>query len=245
MAVYYTIPKLVSDKTLLIEGEEAHHINRVMRLKSGDFLEVVDGIGNGYRAEISSIKKGKVECKIHTRTRKLCEPDNYITLASGISTGSKFDDIIVRGTELGISRFIPILSDKGKIKKLDESSQKRRLTRWQKVAVAALKQSGRSVLPDILPPHEFGAIIEHLENLGDFMVFDPSGDLNINDFKSTDEISSYTIMIGPESGFAPDELEFARERNIPIYSFGKRILRTENAGPSIAAVLMYLLGELR
>jgi len=245
MPVFYTSPELVNDDTLRIEGEEARHISRVMRFGPGDAVEVVDGRGNGFRTEIVTIGKKKVECKILTRTRRAGEPDNFVTLASGLSTGSKFDEIILRGTELGVSRFIPLITEKSKIKTLDSSAEKRRLSRWQNVAIAALKQSGRSIVPEIVPPLEYPNLYERVENPGRLLLFDPAGEDNLSGFTPSAEIANYTVIIGPESGFSPAELNLAREKNVSIFSLGKRILRTENAGPSIVAVLMHILGEFR
>lgn len=245
MPVYYTPPDLVDENSLNLEGEEAKHILRVMRMRPGDALDIVDGEGNCFRGEILSIGKKRVECKILTRTRKAAEPDNFVTLASGLSTGSKFDEIIVRGTELGISRFLPLITDKSKIKQLEGAAEKRRLNRWRKVAIAAMKQSGRSVLPEIVPPMAFAEIFERLEKPGEIILFDPRGEAGPDSIKAGDTIARYTLIVGPESGFSPQELTHAGERNVSIISFGQRILRTENAGPSITAVFMNILGEFR
>jgi len=245
MPVFYTPPELIAGDSLNLEGEEARHISRVMRLGTGDSVEVVDGEGNGFRTEIVSIGKNKIECKILTRTRRSGEPDNFVTLASGLSTGSKFDDIIQRGTELGVSRFIPLLTEKSKIKALESSAEKRRLKRWRKVAIASIKQSGRSVIPDIYAPIEFPYLFERIENPGRFILFDPSGEESIDSFEPSEEIANYTAIVGPESGFSPMELNLAREKRVSIFSLGKRILRTENAGPAIIAILMHILGEFR
>jgi 16S rRNA (uracil1498-N3)-methyltransferase len=245
MPVFYTPPVLIKNDFLRLEGDEARHLARVMRLGLGDAAEVVDGIGNGFRTEIVAIDKAGVTCKILTRTRRAGEPDNFITLASGLSTGSKFDDIIQRGTELGVSRFIPLITEKSRIKALDSSAEKRRLDRWRKVAIASLKQSGRSVIPDIALPMEFPYLFERIENPGRLIMFDPSGELNLDSFQPSEEIANYMAIIGPESGFSPVELNLAREKEVAVFSLGKRILRTENAGPSIVAILMHILGEFR
>ncbi len=245
MPVFYTPPELITDDLLVLEGEEARHIQKVMRYGIGDAIEVVDGIGNGFRAELLSIRKGKIEAKILTRTRRLGEPGNFVTLATGLSTGSKFDEVIQRGTELGISRFIPIICDKAKIKNLDARSESNRLSRWRKVAIAAVKQSGRSLIPQILPPMEFPYLFERAENTGRKFLFDPGGEFVLDKFTPSEETSVYTLIVGPESGFSPAELTHARERNVDICNLGKRVLRTENAGPTITAIFMHILGEFR
>ncbi|MCP4704903.1 MAG: RsmE family RNA methyltransferase, partial [candidate division Zixibacteria bacterium] len=122
MAVFYTDKKNVEDDSLVISGPEAHHISKVMRLTKGDALGVVDGIGNYYRCEIEKKSKGKLDCSIISRTRNFGEPTSFVSLASGLSVGSKFDTIIQQGVELGISRFIPLITEKSKMK-LDDPSR--------------------------------------------------------------------------------------------------------------------------
>jgi 16S rRNA (uracil1498-N3)-methyltransferase len=245
MPVFYTQPENVHADSLEISGEEGRHIHRVMRLGKGDPLTVVDGIGNGYRCEISKICKGKITAGIISRIRNLGEPSVHMTLAAGLSTGSKFDDLIQKGTELGVSRFIPLLTDKSKLT-LDKGSRlTNRLRRWKKVAVASMKQSCRSVLPEIESPVEFASVLEHFSDLGERLLFDPSGDETIYNLKPVVGNNRYTIFIGPESGFSHGELTLAEERSIKAISLGERILRTENAAPVAIALVMQYLGEFR
>ncbi len=243
MPVYYTQPENIHEDYLELEGDEAHHIVRVMRLDKGAALEVVDGLGNSFNTEIVAKSSKKVECRILTRTRNKGEPFHYLTLAAGLSTGSKFDEVIEKGTELGVSRFIPVTSAKGKIKDLDEKGRKRRLERWQKIALAAIKQSGRSVLPQILPVLRLEELFYKVDNTGPIFLFDPSGEKSPQGSAFTAGQQRYTVLVGSESGFTREELEMARGRGAAVWHLGKRILRAENAAPTAAALVMYLLGE--
>jgi 16S rRNA (uracil1498-N3)-methyltransferase len=246
IAVSYVQPDKVGDDSLVIEGVEAHHLRKVMRLKMGDPAMAVDGCGNGYKVEIEKFSGRRIECKIHSRIRRFGEPMNFVTLAAGLSVGYKFDEVVQRATELGISRIIPMITEKSKIKLDDERRQKLKLNRWRKVAIASMKQTGRSLIPEITPLWDFMSLFSRPENLGRKILFDPlNADKNIAEVKIFPGEESTTILIGPESGFSRTEIEMARENKCEIVSMGKRVLRTENASPVAIALVMNLLGELR
>ncbi|HHI02042.1 MAG TPA: 16S rRNA (uracil(1498)-N(3))-methyltransferase [candidate division Zixibacteria bacterium] len=245
MAVYYSGPENIENDSLTLSGSEAHHISRVMRLKKGDALCVVDGIGNCYRCEIDYLSRGKLICSVISRTRNFGEPSNFVTLAPGLSLGSKLDEIIQKGVELGISRFVPLITEKSKVKLDDPARLKRRLTRWNKVALAAMKQCERSVLPKISPPIRFELLFEQIENPGRMILFDTNGKKNLYDLKLDKGDFDITLIVGPESGFSRSEVEFAGENGAEIIALGKRVLRAENASPVISALVMHHLGEFR
>jgi 16S rRNA (uracil1498-N3)-methyltransferase len=243
--IFYTPVENIESDSLIISGEEARHIHKVMRLGKGDAVNVIDGEGNCYKTEVERIYGGKIFGRIISRTRNFGEPSHYVTLAAGISTCSKFDDIIQKGVELGISRFIPLLTDKSKVKLDDAVRQKKRLKRWHKVAVASVKQSGRSQIPYIEEPQEFPRLFENEAASERILVFDPSGDKNLYNLTIDASINHLILVIGPESGFSPEEISLAREKGAAIVTLGRRILRAENAAPSICALVMHILGEFR
>ncbi len=244
--VFYSPPQNIIGEILTISGDEAHHLAKVMRLKKGDAVDIVDGEGKAYHCTIDRIDKEKAICKIYRTTAALGEPSHHITLAAGLSTGTKIDDVIERCTELGISRFIPLITEKSKIKIGRGSDRKGKFDRWRKVAVASMKQTRRSLIPVIEPINEFGTLFEKFNDLGSILIFDPDSDsINLNEFVPDVAQNKYTILVGPESGFSRDEIEKAVANGAIIVSLGRRILRTENAGPTALALLMHILGEFR
>ncbi len=244
--VCYIRPDRTDEDHLIVEGAEAHHIRKVMRLKKGDPLMAVDGCGNGYKAEIEKFSGDGIECKIHSKIRRFGEPMNFVTLAAGLSVGYKFDEVVQCATELGVSRIIPLITEKSKIKLDEERRQELKLRRWRKVAIASMKQTGRSLLPEVTAFYDFVSLFSGPDNLGRKILFDPSfADKSISDIKIPTGVGAVTIFIGPESGFSRSEIETARENNCEIVSMGQRILRTENASPVAVALVMNLLGELR
>jgi len=244
--VFYTHPENITDDTLTISGDEANHLTKVMRLKRGDAIEVVNGSGTVYRCTIDRIEKAIAVCKIYQSALAYGEPWHFVTLAAGLSTGTKFDEIIERCTELGVSRFIPLATEKSKVKVDTEIGRNKKLDRWRKVAIASMKQTRRSLIPSIFPLVDFETLFEKYNDLGKILLFNPEADsFDLREFAPNNEDRNYTIIIGPESGFSHDEIETGRDNGAVIISLGRRILWTENAGPTATALLMHILGEFK
>lgn len=244
--VFYAPPDNISEETVILTDEEAHHACIVMRLEAGESIMVVDGQGTGYQTTIEKIGKRRVECRVTLRIPDFGEPCHHVTLAAGLSTGFKFDEVIQRGTELGVSRFIPMVSEKSKVRIDDEKRLRTKLERWNKVAVASMKQTNRSLLPAIDSITEFGAVLSQANHIATRLLFDPAhAEGNIQDLKIDSRENSVILIVGPEAGFSAEEAELAGGKGCHILSLGKRILRTENASPVAVALVMNLLGELR
>lgn len=243
--IFYTPPENVTEERLRIEGEELVHLTRVVRKKVRDVLEVVDGQGNCYTAVLTQITSRFAEAEIQKRSRFVGEPNFNLTLAQSVPKGSRFDWVIEKGTEIGVAVFIPLLCQHS----ITEPTASRR-HRWRKIAIAAMKQSARSVLPEIRSPQTFHEVVR---NTGMMQVgfIAESGDgakglsQLVQELRSKSiALKSAIILIGPEGGFSSEELNFARESGYLRFSLGPRRLRTETAGLVASAILMELAGEL-
>jgi 16S rRNA (uracil1498-N3)-methyltransferase len=244
LPVFYTPPDQIGDENLVLSGAEAHHAQAVMRLKKGEPLIAVDGLGNAFRCEITRYRAKKAECHIFSRMRNFGEPAVKVTLACGLSVGTKFDDIVQRATELGVSRLIPLLTEKSKVRIDDERKTASKLARWKKVAIASMKQTGRSVIPEIRGPVGPGRLFEEYEDPGLRILFDPeAGTVNLSNLKIPPGTGHILLLVGPESGFSPDEIRLAQKNEVRILTLGQRILRAENAAPTALALIMQALGE--
>jgi len=242
--VFYVLPDRINEDVIIIKGSEAHHLQKVMRMKKGEPIMVVDGIGNAYRCEIDKIERGGVRGKILTRIRNFGEPLTRITLAAGLSVGYKFDDVIQRATELGVARIVPLMTEKSKVNFNDDQRVKTKVLRWRKVAVASIKQCARAYLPNIEAPMMLTRYLTDSDDLGHLIIFDPnSRGVAIQQYDLTRVNKGLTLIVGPESGFSRAEVDLAREKGAEVISLGGRILRTENAAPTALAVIMYKLGE--
>lgn len=212
-------------------------------MQAGNLAIVVDGLGNGARGEIRVTKKKQVELVVHSRLRQFGEPSVKVTLAAGLSVGHKFDEIVDKGTQLGVSRFVPLMTEKSKIKLDDPKRLRAKTDRLEKVALAAMKQCRRSYRPEIALPLSFRQFMSESDE-GLKLIFHPSSDsLFVTDINITETPQRITLLIGPESGFSSTEVAAARDKGFLPVGMGKRVLRTENAGPIAVALVMAKFGE--
>ncbi len=239
---FYTKPENISQDYVEIKGEELKHLSRVMRKKARDIIYVVDGIGNLYTVLLTEIKKQVALGEIQKRTRFAGESNFNLTLAQAVPKGSRFDLVVEKGTELGVSAFIPLICEHSIV---DVTSAK--MSRWKKIAIAAMKQCGRSVLPEILPAQSVKEISENKSVLQIGLIahqdkWGKSLNVVIQSLKKKNNTSkSAVILIGPEGGFSPEEVKTATENGFIPFSLGPRRLRSETAGIVAAAIFMELV----
>ena len=242
MPKYFVLPESITEDTIVITGEDAKHLATVLRSEKGDCVEVCDGCGTDYCCEITDVDKKEVILKINEKTTCQSEPKTKITLFQGLPKADKMEMIIQKCVELGIEKIVPVATHRAVVK-LDKKDSLKKIERWQKIAESAAKQSGRGIIPQIGDVITFkeavklgamaqGAIIpyEHEEKRG------------IREFVKSFSGSEVAIFIGPEGGFADEEIAVAMENGISSVSLGKRILRTETAGMATVAILLYELG---
>jgi 16S rRNA (uracil1498-N3)-methyltransferase len=153
MEHFYAPPGSITPPTLTITGSELTHMTHVMRMREGDAIRVVDGGGNSYDAIITSITRQAASCRITSRTQGLHEPSRALTLAAGmLKNPSRFDYLVEKACEIGAMRIVPLLTER-------TIPRHAKTDRWQKLCIAAMKQSGRCVLPRVLEPVTFREFI--------------------------------------------------------------------------------------
>lgn len=246
LPVFYSSPEHLAEELITLSAAESHHAIDVLRMKAGELALVVDGLGNGARGEIRFNKKKLVEVVVHSRLRQFGEPSVRLTLAAGLSVGYKFDEIVDKGTQLGVSRFVPLMTEKSKIKVEDPKRAHSKTERLEKVALAAMKQCRRSYRPEIALPLTLRQFLSESDEEGVKLLFHPGeNSQSINDLVLSDAPSRITLLVGPESGFSATEAAAAKEKGYVGVNLGRRILRTETAGPTAVALIMSRLGEFK
>ena len=246
LPIFYAPPENISEDMIALPDAESRHAVKVMRLKRGDLVMVVDGLGMAYRGEIRTVGTKGVGVYIHSRLRNFGEPSFRLTLAAGMSAGDKFDTIVEKGTELGVKRFVPVISAKSKVKFEEPRRIKNRVSRLERVALSAVKQCRRSYRPDISAPVSFVEYLNQFDAEALNLIFSPDDKATpLDKITITPDLKRINLLVGPESGFSPDEIEMAVKVGFAPVSLGPRILRTETAGPAVCALIMFLTGELR
>ena len=221
-------------------GEDEKHIKTVLRAREGEEITLCDGEGMDYQCRIASLERGVL---LDILSQEVCEtePKTKITLYQGLPKADKMELIIQKCVELGVDRIVAVSTERA-IVKLDKKEAKK-LERWQKIAEAAAKQSGRGKIPEIgqqvLKFKE--AVAEAKELDGAIIPYEREQETGIRQFVENFKGESVGVFIGPEGGFADEEIALAQENGITPITLGKRILRTETAGMTTTAILLYEL----
>ena len=240
-------PDRIDGDRVSFDRDETRHLALVLRLKPGDTVVATDGRGRDYTVRIESLDETATGTVLGVVTR---EPDTVfpIVLVQGIPKGDKMEAIIRASTELGVAGVHPVITERT-IVRLDPARWRERGRRWQRVAKEATKQCGRAAIPNVEAPR---ALTEVLGAVGPA----EPGDLRLCLWEGDGEplravlerargaARTAVVLIGPEGGLARTEVEAARASGFVVTSLGRRILRTETAGPAIIAILQAHLGDL-
>lgn len=228
-----------SEVALPVQAGE--HLVRVLRLERGHPLRLFNGDGNEYGGEIASLAKRAVTARVLTlQDVPSLESPLRLTLVQGIARGEKMDWIVQKATELGVARILPVTSERSDVR-LDEDRAHKRHVHWREISVSACEQSGRAVLPELLPAQPLASATRRFDGAG--FILDPTSGASIKSAASTLSTAS-TLAIGPEGGWSPRDLEQLREAGFCGLRLGPRVLRTETAGIAAIAALQALAGDL-
>ncbi|MGB6488556.1 MAG: 16S rRNA (uracil(1498)-N(3))-methyltransferase [Steroidobacteraceae bacterium] len=232
---------LASGRRHTIEGDAANHIARVLRLEPGAPLTVFDGRGGEYSARIEALQKSAVIIEVQARSPSSRESSLSLTLAQGVSRGERMDWVVQKATELGVSRIIPVLTERTVVK-LDARQSERKLAHWQGVAVAACEQSGRDKIPDIVAPLTLHDFLRDIDPQTTRLLLSPTGTQRVTDLKAPER--KIVVLIGPEGGLAETEQRAAIGAGFLAVRMGPRVLRTETAAVAALTLLQHQFGDL-
>lgn len=225
----------------------ARQMARVLRLAPGDRVAAVDPEGWELVVELTRVDRHGARGRVLSRERRETEPPLDIVLAQGIPKGEKMDFVVQKGTEVGVSAFLPTVTRRTVVDLGDRWEGRRE--RWQRIAREAAEQCGRVRVPEVLPVMMLEQAVVELAAADLFLI--PWEEERARGLRSVlREVSgagaprSVAVLIGPEGGFAADEVRLAVSRGARPVSLGPRLLRTETAGLVVVAALLYELGDL-
>lgn len=229
--------------TATLTGENASHISKSLRMKVGDEITLCDGENFDYLVTISEISADSVVVDIKDKVQSISEPNVYIHLFQAMPKGDKFELIIQKAVELGVSEITPILTSRC-ISRPDEKSMKKKLERYNKIALEASKQSGRGKLVTVNPLLSFEKALEKAKSYDLPMFLYEVGGCGIKQVLDKTPYKSVSIIIGSEGGFSPTEAEQAKDAGCITTYLGKRILRCETAPLCAISSVMFHSGNL-
>ncbi|HEY0727827.1 MAG TPA: 16S rRNA (uracil(1498)-N(3))-methyltransferase [Pyrinomonadaceae bacterium] len=224
-------------RTVTLTADEARHLREVLRLKPGDEVSVFDGAGKEFRARVAQARREFAELDLDEEIAP-ARPESplQIELAVALLKGEKFDLVVQKATELGVTKIIPLTTKHADIKLRDESDANKRVARWQRIALEAAKQCGRGIVPEVTAPNSFKSVLKN-----PCLLFSEKGGHGLTQI----DTDSVTAIIGSEGGWSDEEIEQARDAGAQIVTLGGRILRAETAAITAATLLQHRFGDLK
>ena len=245
MPKFFVKNEQVKDSYIEIINDDFNHIKNVLRLNKGDYIQIGNSdTGENYKSKIEEIKSDIIKCKIEQKIKETTESNVEIHIYQGLPKADKMELIIQKCTELGVKKIIPV-SMKRSIVKLSGKDEKKKIERWQKIAEAASKQSGRDKILQVENILDFKDITDMIENYDAFIVTYEKEEINTlkNELIKLKCIENpkIAVLIGPEGGIDLKEIEILKTKNAKIITLGKRILRTETVAFVVSGIINYEL----
>jgi 16S rRNA (uracil1498-N3)-methyltransferase len=260
---FFVSPSVLQSQPVILTGEQAHQVRRVLRLRPGEQVLLLDNLGYAYPAALLEYAGEAAHFSLEGRLPAGGEPTTHLTLFQAALKGERFEWVLQKGTEIGVSRFVPLICERNVVDDRRTIDGKRE--RWQRIIREAAEQSGRARLPELASCLCLADAISPsgpTSAAGPFDA-DPSrnGSVRLIPWEKLHEEGGCTlrqalagcnlrvgtrieVFIGPEGGFSDTEIELARDHGLLPVSLGPRILRAETAGLVAAATILYEVGEI-
>jgi 16S rRNA (uracil1498-N3)-methyltransferase len=227
--------------TVQLDSDASHHLARVLRAKVGDGLILFNGQGGEYTAVITHIDKKRVEVNVLDFIPRDVESPIQIQLAQGIARGEKMDFIVQKAVELGVTKIIPLVTERCNVR-LDKEREEKRLQHWQGVIISACEQSGRNAVPQLATATALDQWLASVPSSAYRFVLSPHVEKKL----PVDVISAHStivLLIGPEGGLSDAEVALAIKNGFMPLNLGPRVLRTETATIAAIAALQARYGD--
>ena len=240
-------PEFADDRDVQLPDDEAQHLSRVLRLKPGDAIAIFDGKGREALARVEIVGSRKVVIRATASRQPVEEPKTPLTLAQALLKSDKMDRVIRDAVMLGVAAVQPFVSARTDVPEAALRTGVRQ-ERWQRTVIASVKQCGRAVVPPILDPIDFKQLVKTTANRTRLMFVEPS----VHEPRSVGDLRSLEgrvpvepmILIGPEGGWDPDEVQAAADAGVTLVTFAGATLRADAAGGVALAVLRYIWKDL-
>ncbi|MBU1054528.1 MAG: 16S rRNA (uracil(1498)-N(3))-methyltransferase [Proteobacteria bacterium] len=246
MRLFYIEQSELAGTNPSIRGVDARHIINVLRLKPGDSIELFDESGIKYEARIVAVSSAKVDVNIVGQCNHVVESFLEIVVAQSFLKEGKMDNLIRQLTELGITKWIPFISERS-VSRPDDKRLSNRTKRWEAIAKEATKQCKRAKSPKIGKTVSFKEILESEPGF-DLKIIFWENEKNLLEIKDLGGkhgvINKILVMLGPEGGFTTNEVEKAKESGFLTAGLGPRILRAETASLSACTLIQFLFGDM-
>jgi len=236
-----------ASSTVDLPREEAEHLSRVLRLRPGDPVQVFDGRGREFGGRVGQVARAAATVILEGEVTPASEPSVRLTLVQAVPKGDGMDRIVRDATMLGVAAILPLVSARAEVS-LRRLEAAKRVERWQRIAVASVKQCGRAVVPAVLQPETFDGCFGRAEAARRYLLTEPgplSADaVGVSSLAGQPAPASAAIVVGPEGGWTADELEAARRVGCMPLTLGPRTLRADAAAAVALTALLCVWGDL-
>lgn len=234
----FTHQALISNSTLTLAEPQSHYLSKVLRMQAGRELILFNGEGGEYNAEISVVHKKHVDVSVKEFTTENRQSHLQLELAIGVSRGERMDWVLQKATELGVTKIIPLMTERTEVKLGGERADKK-MDHWQQIIISACEQCQRNLLPKLSEPKAYSEWVAQCDAELKFV-------LHHRDSKALPQektTQSVALLIGPEGGLDEDEIAQAIAKGFSPLTLGPRVLRTETAPVAAISLVQYLWGD--
>lgn len=244
---FFVSPETVAAGQIVLHGPIAHQICRVLRMRPGERVVLLDGSGQEFETELSLVRPERIEGQVLERRAARSEPCVRLCLYQAMLKANRFEFVLQKGTELGVAEFIPLITERAVVSRAGAIRKKRE--RWERIIREAAEQSGRGRLPGLRDPMPFDRACAHIRQSGGLFAMPweearLGGGVALKTLLRQPDASSVHLIIGPEGGLTPAEAQMARDHGIPWVTMGSRVLRAETAALAAAVIVLHEMGDL-
>ena len=237
---FYADPERFSETSVVLDEDETRHLRDVLRLRTGEAIQVFDGVGREFRGVIEAVEKRRTLINDLTEVPPTSpESPLDLTIAAVLLKGDKLDLVVQKAVELGVNRFIPMTSARCDVKVGDAA---KRAERWRRIAMEATKQCGRARLMEVADVADYSNLLDATDDPDLTRIHFSERDGQ--NFEAVSGSTRILAFIGPEGGWDDSELEKAKAAGIVSITFGGRVLKADTAAISIASILQHRFGDM-
>ena len=223
-----------------LDDNAAQHVGRVLRMQPGQSLRLFNGDGQDYTATITESSKKRVVVNVEDAAPNLTESNLEIVLGQTLSKGDRMDYAVQKAVEMGVTRIVPLVTERCDVK-LKGDREDKRLRHWRQIAISAAEQCGRARVPEVCPVMALPDWFDHTDDCDLRLVLHHRTEQSLDTMARP---KSVALMIGPEGGLNPEEITAAEAAGFMPVALGPRVLRTETAPVAAIALCQWLWGDI-
>lgn len=245
MPRFFLLSEVPADGILTITGDDAKHISFSLRMREGERLTVCDGNGTDHLSVIESFQGGAVTVRVLQTEKCAAESPLRLRLYQSVPKGDKSDTIVQKAVELGVSEIIPVYSARC-IVRPDRERDEKRVSRLSRIAKEAAMQSGRGIIPRVLPCMRFADALAEPRDGKAFLCYENETAVSLKEYLEAADLKeggTLSFFVGPEGGYESGEVALAEQCGVPSVGLGRRILRCETASGYVLSAVSHSLGN--